>query len=170
LDLVSGLRSVGPVVVCCPGDFLNERHALPGDQAVPLTNAVQQYRPSKRVVNGSAVIGIIPLLPERVFNGIIDEVRCSNGRSRWTKSTHSTTSGAALFSGAAGVCWDPPSSQVLYAGRVARFRQTATGSLPLVYRWLKNGTNINDGGNISGVLTDTLTISNITRRMPARTR
>jgi hypothetical protein len=33
----------------------------------------------------------------------------------------------------------------------------ATGSLPLAYRWQKNGTNLSDGGNISG----TLTISNV---------
>jgi hypothetical protein len=34
-------------------------------------------------------------------------------------------------------------------------------SSPLVYRWRKNGTPLTDGGNISGVLTDSLTISNV---------
>src|SRR5439155_8966137 len=54
-----------------------------------------------------------------------------------------------------------PKSVALYAGKTAQFSGKATGSPPLGYQWRKNGTNIANGGSISGVLTDTLTISNI---------
>src|SRR5439155_20002540 len=54
-----------------------------------------------------------------------------------------------------------PKSLALYAGRTAQFSAKATGSPTLVYQWRKNGTNVSNGGNISGALTDTVTIGNI---------
>ena len=53
-----------------------------------------------------------------------------------------------------------PVSLVLYPGRTARFRATVIGT-PLSYQWRKYGTNIANGGNISGTLTDTLFITNV---------
>jgi hypothetical protein len=54
-----------------------------------------------------------------------------------------------------------PGAQSLYAGRTATFKATVLGSGPLVYQWRKDGTNISNGGNLSGVTTDTLTIANV---------
>jgi len=55
-----------------------------------------------------------------------------------------------------------PVSSAVYAGRTVHFSASATGSPPLTYQWQKNGTNLSDGGNISGATTGTLTIGNAT--------
>jgi uncharacterized repeat protein (TIGR03803 family) len=39
---------------------------------------------------------------------------------------------------------------------------TAVGSQPLLYRWQENGTNLSDGGNLSGSATSILTVTNVT--------
>ena len=51
------------------------------------------------------------------------------------------------------------SNQTLCSGASAVFTVTATGQPTLTYRWRKNGVNLNNGGTISGVTTDTLTIN-----------
>jgi hypothetical protein len=52
-----------------------------------------------------------------------------------------------------------PSSLVVCSGAQAVFSVTAQGQPTLTYQWQKNGSNLSDGGNISGSLTDTLTIN-----------
>ncbi len=49
--------------------------------------------------------------------------------------------------------------QTLCSGPSAVFSVAATGQPTLTYRWRKNGVNLNNGGAISGVTTDTLTIN-----------
>ncbi len=58
-----------------------------------------------------------------------------------------------------------PSDQAVIYGATAGFSVTADGSPPLSYKWSANGTNLSDGGDISGSATSTLTVSNVT---PAR--
>ncbi len=129
----------------------------------PLTNAVNAIAHQNELWNGPAVIGIDPLYtPERVFNGAIDEVAVF-------RRSLSLDQVNTLYNIGRGIVQpvpptftsQPPSSQALYAGRTARFSMTADGSAPLVFRWQKNGTNISDGGNISGTQTGSLTISNV---------
>ncbi len=55
-----------------------------------------------------------------------------------------------------------PASQASCQGSTVSFTVTASGSTPLSYQWRKNSTNLNNGGNISGVTTMNLTITNIT--------
>jgi uncharacterized repeat protein (TIGR03803 family) len=54
-----------------------------------------------------------------------------------------------------------PKSQTNYAGATATFLVSATSLNPLGYQWEKNGTNLVNGGNISGANTNTLTITGI---------
>jgi len=54
-----------------------------------------------------------------------------------------------------------PTSLSLLAGETAVFTVEATGTEPLSYQWQKNGSNLSNGGNISGATTDTLTITNV---------
>jgi Concanavalin A-like lectin/glucanases superfamily/Immunoglobulin I-set domain len=51
-------------------------------------------------------------------------------------------------------------SLALYAGRTATFSVNAVGTSPQ-YHWRKNGVPLSDGGNLSGSLTSTLTITNV---------
>ena len=61
----------------------------------------------------------------------------------------------------------PPTNQTAGLGSVATFAVTASGTFPLSYQWLKDGTNLMNGTNafaggiFSGVTNDTLTISNL---------
>jgi hypothetical protein len=52
-----------------------------------------------------------------------------------------------------------PSSLVVCSGAQAVFSVTAQGQPTLTYQWQKNGSNLTDGGNITGSQTDTLTIN-----------
>lgn len=55
-----------------------------------------------------------------------------------------------------------PTNQTLAAGESAIFNVTALGDLPLVYQWQRNGTNLADGGNVSGSRTSTLMLNDVT--------
>ena len=54
-----------------------------------------------------------------------------------------------------------PANQIALAGAIASFSVTASGDQPLSYQWQQNGTNLNDGGRISGSTTNRLTIGNV---------
>jgi uncharacterized repeat protein (TIGR03803 family) len=55
-----------------------------------------------------------------------------------------------------------PVSQTVVAGITATFSISAQGDQPLTYQWQDAGTNLTDGGNISGSATATLTLANVT--------
>lgn len=54
-----------------------------------------------------------------------------------------------------------PLSQTNAAGSTATFSTEVTNFFPVSYQWQKNGTNVFDGGNLSGANTNTLTITGI---------
>jgi uncharacterized repeat protein (TIGR03803 family) len=54
-----------------------------------------------------------------------------------------------------------PQSQASAAGSTVTFFVSATGLAPLVYQWQKNGTNLVNGGNISGATNSTLSITSV---------
>ncbi len=54
-----------------------------------------------------------------------------------------------------------PVDQAVLEGATATFAVGATGGLPLYYQWQDNGTNLTDGGNISGSTSTGLTINNV---------
>jgi hypothetical protein len=59
-----------------------------------------------------------------------------------------------------GIALQPTNASVV-EGTSAAFSVQAGGGLPLVYQWQFNGTNLTDGGNISGSATTNLSISNV---------
>ena len=54
-----------------------------------------------------------------------------------------------------------PTGRTNLAGTTATFTNGASGTLPLNYQWRKSGSNMNDGGNVSGSATNILTLSNV---------
>jgi hypothetical protein len=54
----------------------------------------------------------------------------------------------------------PPTNQVVGLGSTVTFPVTAIGAIPLSYQWLLEGTNLVNGGRISGATNSALTISN----------
>jgi hypothetical protein len=65
-----------------------------------------------------------------------------------------TINGAPVITG-------QPASRTNLVGGLATFSVTAAGGAPLTYRWLKNGTNLVDGSNISGTTTTQLNIDSV---------
>jgi uncharacterized repeat protein (TIGR03803 family) len=55
-----------------------------------------------------------------------------------------------------------PAGQTNFAGATVFLNVATFGSLPVSYQWRQNGTNLTDGGNLSGAATHTLMLSNIT--------
>ncbi len=55
-----------------------------------------------------------------------------------------------------------PLTQTVLAGSAATFTVGAVGDQPFYYQWMKNGTNLTDGGNVFGSATGTLTVSGAT--------
>ncbi len=55
-----------------------------------------------------------------------------------------------------------PASQTNVAGGNASFYVTVFGAPPLFYQWQANGTNLTDGGNVTGAAARVLTLNNIT--------
>ena len=54
-----------------------------------------------------------------------------------------------------------PQAQLAFAGDTVTFSVATFGSLPVSYQWLQNGTNLSDGGNVSGSSSRTLTLTNL---------
>ena len=54
-----------------------------------------------------------------------------------------------------------PQPQLVFAGDTVTFSVATFGSLPVSYQWLKNGTSLSDGGNVSGCSSRALTLTNL---------
>lgn len=54
-----------------------------------------------------------------------------------------------------------PASRTNGVGSTATFTVTATGTRPFSYQWLRNGMDLEDGGNVSGASTAMLTLANV---------
>ncbi len=55
-----------------------------------------------------------------------------------------------------------PASRTNIQGSLATFSVTNSGTAPFTYHWRKEGTNLTNGGNISGATNFSLTVSNVT--------
>lgn len=110
---------------------------------------------------GASWLGDDEAALNRVFNGSISSAAVFN-------SALSIDQILALFGKGAGISEvaptisGQPQSIGAYAGSTVHFTATGVnGSSPLAYYWSCNGTNLVNGGNISGALTSSLTISNV---------
>jgi len=135
------------------------------------------------VVFSVAVIGNPPLFYQWKEDGtnLTDGAGISGSTTRVLTLLNVTTANSGFYSvmvsndvnsvlsrdAALGVITVPPqitvqpASQTLLVGGTAVFSVTAIGDLPLFYQWQENGTNLTDGGQISGSATSTLSIGNL---------
>ena len=99
------------------------------------------------------------------FKGTLDEV------SLYNRALSSNEIAALYAAGSGGKCKVAsgltitlqPLSQTVGAGASVAFNVTATGAAPLSYQWLQNQTPLANGGNISGAITATLTLTSVTQ-------
>jgi hypothetical protein len=73
----------------------------------------------------------------------------------------SVTSVVATLSVADPFIITRPVGQSVFIGQSAQFSVVAEGTPPLYYQWLKDGISLNDGGNISGAHSTTLTLDDV---------
>lgn len=79
----------------------------------------------------------------------------------FANSAYGNTANATTLSPSFPVITLQPWSQVKGLGQTVSFLTAAVGNNPLSYRWRKNGTNLNNGGAISGVTTTNLTLTGL---------
>jgi sugar lactone lactonase YvrE len=80
-----------------------------------------------------------------------------------TNAWGSTTSTVAILTViSAPVIAQQPTNQIVVVGGAASFSVTALGTGPLEYQWQINGTNLTDGGELSGSTTTNLVLSDVT--------
>jgi len=72
-----------------------------------------------------------------------------------------TSSIANLIVASSPVIVSQPTNLTTFTGATANFTVTATGTVPLHYLWQMDGTNLVNGGQISGATTGTLKFSNV---------
>jgi hypothetical protein len=72
-----------------------------------------------------------------------------------------TSSNATLTVPFPPVILTQPASQAVVAGAAASFTATVTGATPISFQWQRAGTNLMDGGKLSGSATASLTVSNV---------
>ena len=129
---------------------------LNGSPITSVANTTNNYGSSSSPFRiGAAVLDTT----SNYFSGNIDEVTVFNHPvpAETLNAIYARSAGAQ---GPAVVY--QPSSQTRYAGQTVTFQVTAMGTLPLVYQRYHDNNPLNDGGNISGANTATLTISNLT--------
>jgi hypothetical protein len=73
-----------------------------------------------------------------------------------------TSSVAVLNVGFVPTISSPPANLIVFSGNNAELSVVASGSTPLSYQWRYNGTNLLNGGNLSGATSDILKLTAVT--------
>ncbi len=68
---------------------------------------------------------------------------------------------AALTVNGPPVITTQPAGQAVLVGANVNFSVSASGTQPLAYQWLRNGSTLSDGGNVSGSATSSLSLTNV---------
>jgi hypothetical protein len=115
----------------------------------PLTNGVQNGAQISGATNATLTITNVQLANTGTYLVIVTNL---------AGITNSAT--AVLTVVAAPVITVQPTNQAMAVGSTANLSVTAAGQVPLRYHWQFNGTNLVNGGRISGATDATLTITN----------
>jgi uncharacterized repeat protein (TIGR03803 family) len=130
-----------------------------------------------------ATFGGLPVSYQWLSNGVnlVDGGSVSGANARLLTLTNISAGDAAIYSvvvsnssgqvssagavlevnSSAPMIVSQPQSQTTLVGTTAIFSAQATGDGPLDFQWQENGTNLVDGGNISGSATSSLTLASV---------
>jgi alpha-tubulin suppressor-like RCC1 family protein len=137
----------------------------PADTTVVVPQAASLY---------SAALGSLPLSYQWYFKDALlpgqtnkwiefESIRTNQAGPYYVRVTNdfgSVTSAVATLTVLVPVAIQAePASQDIVRGNMATFTVTATGDLPLAYRWQKDGADVADGGGVAGATSPTLTIA-----------
>ncbi len=156
-DTTVALRaSLGGIVNTNP--FLDTSLSTPGNTVVGLLSGSPGQ--TLAVLFGSPAVGAVPGIPGLTFPAY-DQV--FQPRSSPTTMGAYEANPLDLADATPPIITQAASDVTTNAGGTAVFQMTADGgSNPLGYQWQFNGTNLIDGGRISGALSNTLTIKSVT--------
>ena len=178
-----GTNGDGTIFAMSPGGVVTTRHSFTGggDGSHPAADLIQGRDGN---FYGSTVDGgaygdgtIFRWTPDGALATLVsfDGYDGANPQSPLVQGADGNLYGTALNGGAAGngtifqvninspslQITGQPASQSLFFGDNAVFSVAVTGNPPLFYQWQRNGTNLLDGGNISGSSARVLTVSDI---------
>jgi uncharacterized repeat protein (TIGR03803 family) len=91
-------------------------------------------------------------------------IESSDGILYGTTRNGGTSGNGAIYrlhSGTAPQITTQPADQLAFAGANVQLTAAVSGSPPLSYRWQENGTNLSDGGNLSGSSRRVLVLTNV---------
>ncbi len=146
----------GPQVACAGGTAVFNVAAGGGS----LTYQWQKYSGStwENLSSGGRISGATTatLTIAGVVTGDVASYRCVV-----TSTCSVTSNSAALTLAAATTITQQPQPRSACPGGTVTFTVAGTGNGGLTYRWQKDGTNLNDGGTVSGATTATLMISGV---------
>ena len=111
------------------------------------------HRVRKVTLNGSPILQLIN--PTTNSSGNYDVIITSSSGSV-------TSSVVTLAVGFTPVITTSPQNVLVTNGTAASFNVSVSGTPPFAFQWLKNGTNLTDGGNISGSGTNNLMLATTT--------
>jgi hypothetical protein len=111
------------------------------------------------VNNANTIGGIIYGTPTTAGSYPATVTCVSPGNAQLSQNITITISGSSAPT-APAITGQPAATNVV-AGKNATFTVTAGGTAPLGFFWLKNGTPLADGGNVSGSATATLTLTGV---------
>ena len=140
----------------------------PASQSVAVSNAVT----FSVAATGTAPLryqwrkGTMPIAGATNFNYTIVRVKTTDAAAYSVVITN--FAGKVTSPNATLTVWFPPVFTLQATNRTATngtttvFRAAVKGTAPFSYQWFKDGTALADGGNISGSLSNVLTIANLT--------
>jgi len=106
-------------------------------------------------------IGCRAVYADNHFDGLIDDLRIYDRALSSNEIVQLYATESAPPAPQAPQVAQQPQSLTVVSGGAAAFSATVWGTPPLVYQWLENGTNLVDGGSISGSSASTLQLATV---------
>jgi hypothetical protein len=127
----------------------------------------QWWNGTNKLVNGTNSVNGTNVITRGATNNVlaINNAQLTNSGNYTVVVTNlvgsATSSNAVLTVGIPPAITVQPTNQAVAGGSSVTLAVTATGTSPLSYQWQLNQTNLVDGGQINGAISNILTISNV---------